>query len=201
MADGFPKDTALQRTYRAFESLSAADDSAIDLAQAALLIATIEYPGLDTAYYLAQLDVLAGRVRSQLSLPASATPSTLPADIAPHTIIAAMNTVLLAEEHFHGNTQDYYNPNNSFLNKILEDHVGIPITLALLYMEVGRRVGIELVGIGLPYHFVVGYPVPHETLYLDPYTDGQILSMHDCIERIREIAQRRIRFTPTGSPL
>src|SRR5947209_10310805 len=136
MEESFPQDTTEQSAYRAFEALVVGEDATIDLAQAALLIACIEYPDLDIAYYLDQLDALARRVRALLALPGPDLLPQLPAEIEPLDVLHALNTVLFKQEQFHGNRTDYYNMANSFLNKVLEAHTGIPISLSVLYMEV-----------------------------------------------------------------
>jgi regulator of sirC expression with transglutaminase-like and TPR domain len=194
MAERFPKDTAQQRTYRAFAALIAGDDAAIDLAQAALLIASIEYPELDMAHSMSQLDALARRVRAILALPDPDALPQLPADIEPFAVLDALNQVLFGEEQFHGNTTDYNNPDNSFLNKVLENHAGIPITLSLLYIEVGKRVGIQIDGIGLPYHFLVGYRLPDERIYIDPFNDGQILTEQECRDMVRRLMRSKAKL-------
>jgi regulator of sirC expression with transglutaminase-like and TPR domain len=181
MAERFPDETTQQRTYRAFETLAAGNDASIDLAQAALLIASIEYPDLDMTCYLNQLDALARRVRMLLELPEE----ELPAQPDPLPTLHAINHVLFTEEHFHGNQTDYMNPENSFFNCVLEQHTGIPITLSLLYIEVARRVGLQIDGIGLPYHFMVRCRVPEHLIYIDPFEEGIFLSEEECRERIR----------------
>ena len=198
MADRFPKETAKQRTYRAFEALVTGDDAAIDLAQAALLIASTAYPDLDMAHYITQLDLLARRVRALLELPEQEVQPTLPENIDPLTILHALNQVLFTEEQFPGNHADYTNPENSFFNRVLENHTGIPITLSLLYMEVGRRVGIQLDGAGLPYHFMVRCRLPERIIYIDTFEGGLFFSEQECRERIRQMAEHiaggRIKF-------
>ncbi len=196
MVDKLPKETAQQRAYRAFEALLVREDRSIDLAHAALIIASTEYPDLDNAYYLSQLDALARRVRAILALPTQDILPQLPAEVDLLSVLQAIHAVLVDEEHFHGNQQDYDNPQNSFLNRVLEEHTGIPITLSLLYMEVGKRIGIQLDGFGFPYHFMVGCHLPQGMVYIDPFYDGQILSARDCAEHIRQIAQRRIKLHP-----
>ena len=181
MAERFPDETTQQRTYRAFETLAAGNDASIDLAQAALLIASIEYPDLDMTYYLNQLDALARRVRMLLELPGE----ELPAQPDPLPTLHAINHVLFAEEHFHGNQADYMNAENSFFNCVLEQRTGIPITLSLLYIEVARRVGLQIDGIGLPYHFMVRCRLPEHLIYIDPFEEGIFLSEEECRERIR----------------
>ncbi len=196
MAERFPKDTAQQRTYRAFAALIAGEDAAIDLAQAALLIASIEYPGLDMAHSMSQLDALARRVRAILSLPDPDLLPQLPPDIEPFAVLDALNQVLFGEEQFQGNSTDYNNPDNSFLNKVLETRKGIPITLSLLYMEVGKRVGIQIDGIGLPYHFMVAYCLPDERIYIDPYDGGQFLTEQECRALVRRLIRSKMKMQP-----
>ncbi len=189
MTESFPNDTPQQRAFRAFKALVAGEDASIDLSLAALLIACTEYPDLNIAYYMAQLDALALRVRSLLDLPAPASANSPPPSIENHllNVIAAMNEVLFQQEHFHGNTEDYYNPANSFLNDVLERHTGLPITLSLLFIEVGKRVGVQFDGIGLPYHFVVGCLLPERRIYIDPFDAGRIYSAQECRERVRRM--------------
>ncbi len=180
--------------YRAFEKLIAEEDIAIDVVKAALLIATIEYPSLDAEHSLAILDTLAYRVRIMLNL--SQTDTQLPETIAPLTVIDTINKVLFEEEGFRGNESDYYNPDNSFLNKVLENRAGIPISLSLLYMEIGKRVGLLIEGIGLPFHFVVRCTLPTEILYIDPFEGGLLLSEQDCRERIRRFSHGKMARLP-----
>ena len=190
MTESFPNDTSQQRAFRAFEALVSGGDASLDLSLAALLIACTEYPDLDIIHYLAQIDALALRVRTLLNLPpalASANSPQTPIEEHPLDVIAAMNEVLFQQEHFHGNTEDYYNPANSFLNDVLERRTGLPITLSLLYMEVGKRVGVRFDGIGLPFHFVVGCLLPDGRIYIDPYETGQIYSAQECRERVRRM--------------
>jgi regulator of sirC expression with transglutaminase-like and TPR domain len=195
MAEQSPEQSAQQRAYRAFEMLVTGDDEAIDLARGALLIAMIEYPDLDEAAYLNELDALARRVRLVLALPPPEMLAALPEGIQPLKVLEAMNVVLFEQDHFHGNQRDYYSSANSFLNKVLEERTGIPITLSLLYIEVGRRVGLPLVGIGLPFHFVVGCRMPQGgMLYIDPFEQGRFMSEHDCRLLVRRMAGGRGRF-------
>lgn len=192
MSDELPNDTPQQATRRAFEALIAGEGTSIDLAQAALLIANEEYPELNMAHYLAQLDALAHRVRELLAVSESDSLSQLPLE----DVLKAMNQVLFEQEHFHGNLEDYYDPRNSFLNDILERQTGIPITLSLLYMEVGRRVGISVEGIGLPFHFIVGCRLPGGMIYIDPYENGHFLSEQECRERVLRLLKGRASFNP-----
>jgi regulator of sirC expression with transglutaminase-like and TPR domain len=196
MAEGFSysKNTAQERTYRAFEALITGNENSIDLAEAALLIASIEYPDLDRTFYLRQLDELARQVRAVLDLPYPETLPQLPEEIDPLRVLEAMNRVIFEKEQFHGNRQDYSSPDNSFFNKVLENRAGIPITLSLLYIEVGRRVGVTIEGIGLPWHFVVRYCLPQEIIYIDVFNQGHFMDERACRDMIRNMAQTRIRM-------
>lgn len=193
MKDKFSQETAQQRTYQAFAQMIAHEDNEVDLLEASLLIARVAYPDLDTAATLSQLDAIAQRVRALLvpSEEKQPTPTTHPLDI-----INALNKVLFEDEHFHGNQSDYYNPNNSFLNKVLENRTGIPISLSLLYMEVGKRVGIQIEGIGLPYHFMVRYRWSDGQVYIDPFQGGRLLNEEQCQQYISEIAQYETELQP-----
>lgn len=200
MADKFPVDPALRSTYQAFELLVAQKDSAIDLAQAALLIASVEYPDLDSAKYRTRLADLAQRVRTLLELPVGDGMEGLPEGIDLGAVVQAMNQVLFVEEGFHGNRADYNNPDNSFFNRVLDERTGIPISLALLYIEVGKRVGLEVAGIGLPFHFMVRCYLAEEPIYLDVFDRGRILNEHACRERVRRLGEHitgeKILFRP-----
>jgi regulator of sirC expression with transglutaminase-like and TPR domain len=180
-----------QRARTAFVALIAGNDADIDLAQAALLIANEEYLDLDVAHYMAQLDSLAERVRELLGI--SSQPS-LRAELL--DVLVGINSVLFDQEHFSGAQKDYYNPCNSFLNDVLERHMGIPITLSLLYIEIGKRLGVQIDGIGLPFHFVVRCRLPDGVIYIDPYESGRLLSEEDC----RELVQRMLRGKATFNP-
>ncbi|MFB3815015.1 MAG: SirB1 family protein [Terriglobales bacterium] len=160
------------------------DDERIDLARAALSIAQTEYPDLNIPAYLRRIDELGARVRAHISELGEPT-QTIP----------AMNEVLFAEENFRGNHDDYYDPRNSFLNDVLDRKLGIPITLSLLYMEVGRRVGFRLFGVGMPGHFVVThYDIEGRQVIIDPYDGGRVLTPRECQRRVDEIYSGQVPF-------
>ena len=147
-------------------------ENEIDLGRVALEIARTEYPELDQGPYLRRLDELARDVR--------------PPRPDPLTMIEALNTCLFARQGFHGNTEDYYDPRNSFLNDVLDRRTGIPITLSAVYMEVARRLDFPICGVGMPGHFLVKYPGEPE-LFVDPFHGGRILMESDCEQRLREL--------------
>jgi regulator of sirC expression with transglutaminase-like and TPR domain len=145
----------------------------IDLVEAALMIARIAFPDLSVSECTQRLDRWAERLRSGLSDSPSA------GDILIH-----LNRILFDEEGFRGDQQNYYDPQNSFLNRVLERKLGIPITLSLIYSEVGRRAGFPVHGIALPGHFIVGLLHPAGMLFIDPFNQGEILTEEECRQRI-----------------
>jgi len=149
-------------------------DERIDLLRAALTFARCEYPQIDIEYYVHKLEELAMRAAARIAETGD-----------PAQTIAALNTVLFDEDMFRGNTVDYYNPRNSFMNDVLDRRLGIPITLSLLYMEVGRRVGFPLFGVGMPGHFLVKhYDVSGRSVLIDAFDRGTIVTEEDCEQRL-----------------
>ena len=150
----------------AFKELVRAPEEDIDLARAALLIARIEKPELAPEPWLARLDALAERSGARRAS-------------SPDAALARLRAFLFEEEKYRGNTEDYFDPLNSCLDQVIERRLGIPITLSLLTMEVGRRVGLSIEGVGLPGHFIVRASVGARRVLLDPFHDGQVLSEAD----------------------
>ena len=141
------------------------DNSEVELARGALLIAQSEYPELDIEAAIRQLDEMAAAVRSRIQ------GTTLP-----EQRVAALNEYLFTEEGFTGNSDNYYALGNNFLNVVLEKKTGIPITLAVVYIEVGRRAGLPLVGINFPSHFLVKYRLEHLEIFLDVFDGGACMT-------------------------
>ena len=157
-----------RRSRKTFEQLVTLPDLAIPLAEAALLVACEEYPQLSLTPYLEFLDQAAERARSMI-----------PVGRAPETTITAINEVLFGEYGFSGNTSDYYDARNSFLNAVIERRTGIPIALSAIYIAVAARLDFEVEGIGVPGHFVVRYRSPDEDIFLDPFNGGARLTRED----------------------
>ncbi len=148
---------------------------AVPLDRAALDIARIEYPDLDPEPWVARLDAMAARV-AQI-----AGPQTGALDF-----IDAVNHVLFGEFKLRGNDREYYDARNSCLNDVLDRGWGIPITLSVVYIEVARRLGRPIYGIGLPAHFVLQYDDGQFQTYIDPFHAGELLSRADCVRLVRE---------------
>ena len=156
-----------------------------DLAGPALLIARLGYPRLDPAPYLTRLEEMGVAAAGHLS----ASDQTA----APHGPIETLNRYLFEDQGFAGNTSDYDDPRNSFLNQVLERRTGIPITLALVYIEVARRAGLQVDGVNFPGHFLLRFPFGPEddhdsAVLVDPFHRGAVLSDTDCRALLRKHA-------------
>ncbi len=159
-------------------------DVEIRLARAALLIARVAYPDLDVEAYLDRLGALERRARL-----ASGTADPL-------CQLHRLRECLFEEEGFAGNTEDYGDPRNSYLNDVLDRRLGIPITLSLVLIDVGRRLGLEMEGIGLPGHFITGARIGGEHILLDPFNRGTILTAEGCAEVVARAVGRRVDLVP-----
>ena len=175
---------ARELTWDSVIAEAESDDASVDLARAALLFALVEYPDLDIDHELSLLDSLAAGAALRLG--------------DNRETIFAINTLseyLFDEVGLQGNTDEYYDPRNSYLNQVLKRQLGIPITLSLVYLEVGKRLGIPLVGIGMPGHFLLRHRDETE-LFVDPFNRGILLSEEECAQRLTEITQSRMDWDP-----
>jgi regulator of sirC expression with transglutaminase-like and TPR domain len=150
-----------------FAQLLAHEENEIDLAEAALLIAQSEYASLDLPAELARLDQLAAQIEIDTNAPALSH-------------ILALNQFLFGEMKFTRNDEEYDDPDNSYLNRVLDRKMGLPITLSLVYTEVARRLGLPIIGVGFPGHFMVKYLAPSGEILIDPYHQGAIPTPEDC---------------------
>ena len=159
-----------------FEKVLSRKDERIDLASACLMIAQDAYPDLDLERYLGEIERMAMRLRAS-------TPQALSAEER----VVALNNFFFGELGYRGNTDEYYDPRNSYLNDVIDRRTGIPITLAVLYMEVGRRVGLPLQGVSFPGHFLVRMRLRGGTLVLDPFSGGAPQSEAELRERLQRV--------------
>jgi regulator of sirC expression with transglutaminase-like and TPR domain len=178
------------------EALALATDAPeAGLAQAALVIARLEYPRLEPGPYLARLDEMghAARQAIERSVDGGSADPTLGA-------IDALNAYLFEDLGFAGNHEQYEDPRNSCLNQVLDRRVGIPITLSVVYMEVARRAGLALEGVNFPGHFLVrseGRTGRHGGVIIDPYHGGAVLSEEHCRLLLRRHAGVEAAFDST----
>jgi regulator of sirC expression with transglutaminase-like and TPR domain len=185
--DPFPADI-----IREFTQTALSPDP--DLARPAFLIARLGYANLDPAPYLARLQEMGATAADRLAAAA------LPTD--PHGPIEALNRYLFEDQGFAGNTANYDDPRNSFLNQVLDRRIGIPITLALVYIEVARRAGVRVDGVNFPGHFLLRFPFgpedDHESaVFVDPFHRGAVLSATDCRTLLRRHAGETVSFEPS----
>jgi regulator of sirC expression with transglutaminase-like and TPR domain len=156
---------------------SSADD--FPLLEACLLIAQLDDPEVDVAAYLRQVDRMAAEIRANLPDKAD-RPQRL----------KALDKYLFEQNGFHGSRYEYYHAANSHMHRVIDDRVGLPITLSVLYMDLARRLDVELLGIGLPGHFVVRLadPPDNDMTWIDVFHEGRRLSRADAAKRVRETA-------------
>jgi regulator of sirC expression with transglutaminase-like and TPR domain len=147
-----------------------------DLAEASLLLAQDAYPEVDVPAYLERLDGIAAAIRRRLAGDAFAEQKVL-----------ALNYYLFNELRYSGNVDDYYDPRNSYLNEVMERRTGIPITLSIVYLEIGKRIGLNLKGVSFPGHFLVKLSVKRGELVLDPFTGGEAQSEADLRQRLAQV--------------
>ena len=164
--------------------LSQLENDQIDLAKGALLIAKKAYTDLDIEVYLQRLNQMAEELQSQIGKEADTSDQ-----------INHLNHYLFETQGFAGSSQEnYYDARNSYLNEVLERKTGIPITLSVVYMEIGKRIGLPLVGVGFPGHFIVKHR--HLETVIDPFEKGQILSEADLSERLTQIFREPVSMHP-----
>ena len=157
-----------------WNALAAIEDHALPLLGVALLIARDEYPDLDPRQYEAQVREHAAQVCGTIDGDAHRTQK-----------MRAINRHLFEEVGYAGNHDEYYDPRNSYLNEVLDRRLGNPISLALVQMEVARRVGLPLDGISFPGHFLVRLPVDDGMLVMDPFNRGRPLDVDELRQRAR----------------
>jgi regulator of sirC expression with transglutaminase-like and TPR domain len=156
-------------------------DARPDLTRIALEIARDAYPDLEPGPYLEWIEALAARVRDRA-----------PAAARARQVLGQINWVLFVEEGFQGNTEDYYDPKNSYLNQVIERKTGIPISLSVLYRAVAHRLGLEMEGVNLPAHFMLRVDRGDETIFVDPFHAGALLDRRGCERRVAELIGRPV---------
>ena len=161
-----------------WERIVVARPEDVSLAEGALLIAAEEYRDLDVDGYLNRIEDMAAVLRRRLRQ-----------DISPSDALLALNRYVFEELGFSGNADDYYDPRNSFLNDVIERRLGIPITLSVLYIEIGRRIGLPLHGVSFPSHFLVKCALRDGAIILDAFAKGASLGIEDLAERLKAVVK------------
>ena len=152
-----------------FKLLSSKSDKEIDLEEGMFLIVRAEYPDVNVRDYKNILNSMADEVDGAIGSCRD-----------PEEIVSILNDYLFFEQGFHGNTTEYYNPDNSYINKVIDNKTGVPITLSSVYLSISKRLNLPIYGIGMPGHFVVKYQSRGYEVFIDPFNSGQLLTETDC---------------------
>ncbi|MBM4124012.1 MAG: hypothetical protein FJ246_03515 [Nitrospira sp.] len=170
--------------------LAAYPDDRIDLETGAFLIARYGYPTLDVRAYGAQLDTMAAEVRDRMG-----------SRVSGEEAVKTLGRYLFTEQGFRGNTKNYYEVDNSYLNRVLDRRIGIPISLSVLYLLVGRRIGLPLVGVGMPGHFLVKFESERYKIFVDCFNGGALLTEKDCARFLMQAGYGfEEKYLATSSP-
>ncbi|MCA9141544.1 MAG: trypsin-like peptidase domain-containing protein [Planctomycetaceae bacterium] len=177
------QDVRVQGVARKLGELVNTDNGDFDLLRGALLLAKLDEPDIEVEAYLSQVDQMAGEIKK-----------TFAEDADDATKLAKLNDYFFVENGFHGSRSDeYYHRANSYMNRVIDDREGIPVTLSVLYMELGQRVGLDIQGVGLPGHFVVKHVRPEsDDQLVDVFERGTLLSRDDAVALVRLHANRTL---------
>ena len=153
-----------------FREYASRTEEGLDLEEGVLLLARFRYPDLDPAVCRDELDRHAEEISKRLGDRSK-----------PREIIHQINNYLYLELGFHGNTRNYYDPDNSYINRVLERRLGVPISLSVIYLLIAGRLGLPVTGVGLPGHFMLKYQQEDTSLFLDAFNNGQALTREECV--------------------
>ena len=174
-AKGVLERIRLAQIGKQWEQTAALPDEKMDLESGAFLLAKVSYPDLDPTPYQQKLDQLADRARPQLAAASSDKDK-----------LVVLNQVLFKDERFRGDWNNYFDPQNSYLNRVMDRKLGIPISLAVLYLLVAQRLKIPIQGAGIPGHFMVKYKDAKTEFFIDAFNEGRFLSRPECVQFIVE---------------
>ncbi len=155
------------------------------LLEGALAIAWEEYPKMDLGHYREILDRMVSDLQPRITKISY-----------PLKIVQEINKYLFVEQNFCGNDNDYYNPRNSFITDVLDRRLGIPLSLSIVYMVIGDRLGFPIEGISFPGHFIIRPQHPDLEIFIDPYNKGEILFPEDCANKLEQLYGKRIPLQP-----
>ena len=170
----FLEETRLEGIKEAFRELSMQGHD-LDLEQGTILLAQSRHPALHGLTVPRALDRLAEGVEKELDVQEASSSRE----------VLIVRRYLFDHLGFTGNERHYYDPDNSYIDRVLERKTGIPITLSCVYLLVARRLELPAYGVGLPGHFIIGHQAPPGAIYIDPFNHGRVLTRNDCIEIVR----------------
>jgi len=165
--------------------LSMSNPETLPIEEIALLVAKAHDPNLCLQSYRNRLDDYAHDARQRIG-----------GVVGGPALARGLSHYLFEVEGFRGNRQDYYNPSNSLFNDVLDQRTGIPITLSILYIAVGRRLQLPLAGIGFPGHFLVRYHEAGAHFFIDPFNRGRLLTPEECQKRLQEQYGKALPYRP-----
>ena len=169
-------------------------DEGLDLESGAFLLARYAYPSLDTGQYSEQLDEMGRELRGQIG-----------SRVSGEETVKALNRYLFTEQGFKGNTKNYYELENSYLNRVIDRRTGIPISLSVVYLLIGKRLGLPVHGIGMPGHFLVKYEAEKYKIFIDCFNGGALLTEKNCSRFLTEAGygfeDRFLQSSPTRAIL
>jgi len=166
-----------------FIELTHRPEPLLDLVEASLVIALEEYPALDIDGYLRRVDVWSDAIRERVE-------GSRDID----RVVEEINRLLFEEEGFHGEAADYFDPRNTFLNEVLDRHAGLPLALSIVYLEISRRLGIDMSGVALPGRFLVKVCGEWGAIFIDPFDEGRVLTTAECQKILDEVYGGGVRL-------
>lgn len=165
---------ARQTADNRFLSFCLSQSEELDLEAGIFLLAQTQYPEINVEAYQALIDSHAESIREGMGARASG-----------ESIIATINQLLFGELHYRGNEQNYYDPENSYLNRVMDRRTGNPISLCALYLLIASRLKLPMAGIGMPGHFLCRYQTSKEGFFIDAFNQGKVLSKAECVAYLR----------------
>jgi len=148
----------------------------LDVEEGSWLLAKTSYPEINVAAYQALFDNYCGDLREQIQVAAH-----------PERVLVTINHYLFRTVGFVGNEKNYYDPDNIYLNRVVDRRTGIPISLSMVYLFVTRRLHLPVTGIGLPGHFICRYQTAKTEIFIDPFKQGKFLTKADCIKYLLQM--------------
>ena len=164
----------LNRLAREFYGLNETSD--FDLERAAFILARIEYPEIEVAKYTSQVDDLAMKAEKRISC-----------ESEEKRRVEMLGKFLFEEQEFKGNEAAYYDPQNSYINRVLERRLGIPISLSAIYLFVAKRLRLPVHGVAFPGHFLLKYDFDADFIFIDAFNRGQVLTISECAEFLKKM--------------
>jgi regulator of sirC expression with transglutaminase-like and TPR domain len=168
---------------RRFVEIAAMPEAALDLVEASLVIDVEDNPTIEISHYLEQVRDWSGAVQQRLGGSRDV-----------ERIVEALNQLLFDEEGFHGENEDYYDPRSALLSETLDRHAGLPMTLSILYIEMSRRVGVDVSGVALPGRFLVKFSGAFGHVVVDPFDGGRVLSTVELQQLLDEVYGGGVRL-------